>query len=1208
MNREIKLLAQYTKKLSFNLAGDLSLHRWVWLAYLRAALIPLLFVELALLAAYMFSHDWSKNERIDTVQRQANQEMLRMVANHADTIEQQLASVSQLTDLLRLETAQTLLKPADNSLESAGRYRVTDDGVIYSLTNDGHAAVFFSGYAKLDQSVRDRIAKTARLDGTLERIVAVNPLVVQAYFNTYDSLNRIWPFFDVLEQYPKKMDIPSYNFYYEADAKHNPDRKTVWIDPYLDPAGKGWMVSSIAPVYTGNFLEGVVGLDITLDAIIKHVLTLPLPWQGFAVLVNKDGMLLAVPKPAEEVFGLQELTNHDYAQAIQQDSFKPENFNIYRRQDLQELAKAITESENNVTVINRHESFLVTSKTLPSTGWRLVVMAPESEIHSSAQKLADKLTRVGWYMLLALVVFYSLFFGFLYRRARKLSEDISVPLKGIQGMAIQIGEGNFKPDAPEYKVVEFKTTVQQMLVTADKLNSTEQQLIKARELAEQANYAKGAFLANMSHEIRTPLNAIIGLSELAEDSKSASHYLPQIRLASQSLLVIVNDILDFSKIEAGKIELETKDFAVEDVLRDISNLFISSIESKGLELFIRLDPAVPRALRGDCQRIRQVLINLVGNALKFTEHGEIRIEATVVDRQKQHCRLKFSVSDTGIGIAPEAKSELFQAFTQADVSISRKFGGTGLGLAICHELIELMGGHIQIDSNVGLGSTFEFTVITEYVAGDNNPPLSDPRFVNACVLASNQRQLAILREYLQPYAEQIETFSSVNKAAAAFVTAKTNGHAFDLLILDQELPADFDEVLVSSQFELSTEDWPKLIYLTHGESTSFISIGNSFSKAAFRVTLPKPVLPGTLTKALRDLTIQKPEHNEGSQPSVNELAEMAAPIKNRIILLVEDIRLNQQIAMGFLLKAGLQVRVANNGMEACYMVKSGYFDAVLMDLQMPIIDGYEATRRIRALDGCKNLPIIAMTAAAMQHDKEACLDAGMNDHLAKPINSRQMIETLLRWIKPDDHPASPLTEKRLANAHLPQPKGFDFTEILLLVENDQAQLLQILQMFIEDFGHADEVIRQHLQAGEIQRAEHHLHQLKGTSGNIGAYELHEISEAFDTQLKVGQINAETQTNWQACFERTIDSIKQCLGNELAQDDVSEHPLPPSDLNQCLLTLNELLQADSYINGELIDMLESFAKQTGNTTYFSLCGFIRKYNYREARQLLSSLLD
>jgi signal transduction histidine kinase/CheY-like chemotaxis protein/HPt (histidine-containing phosphotransfer) domain-containing protein len=1035
----------------------------------------------------------------------------------------------------------------------------------------------------------------------MKDIVNVNPLVSQAYFNTYDSINRIWPFFDVLSQYAEKINIPSFNFYYEADTQHNPEKKTVWIDAYLDPAGQGWMVSCISPVYTNDFLQGVVGLDVQLDNIIKQVLAIPIPWNGFAVLISKDGTFLALPPKAQKLFGLSELTTHIYSNGLTADNFKPEQFNLYQRPDLQTLRDALEQTERGVATVTLSESFLVSSTTLTSTGWRLVIFAPEHEVFNPAISLAQRLTQIGWYLLAGLIFFYLLFFMFLYKRAKQISLDIASPLKGISKMAHQIGEGNFKPNPPEFKVHEFSATVKQILITADKLNDAEQALISARDLAEQANYAKGAFLANMSHEIRTPLNAIIGFSELAETSKTTTdirQHLNKIRHASKSLLLIVNDILDFSKIDAGKIEIDNSAFSLESILQDIANLFTDSINNKNLELIIKLDQDLPQKLLGDCQRIRQILINLVGNAIKFTEQGDILIEVNMIALKDGLHSIKFSVSDTGIGISETSINDLFQAFTQADVSISRKFGGTGLGLAICNKLVSLMGGKISVRSALNQGSCFEFTLDLAPILSSN--PLQTTNINQSqkvLIIDNNLKSSEILSYYLKSYYRSVDISLNGSDAHSFIQNAESANQPYQLIFLDQDLESTFYSQLPDN----SISTLPDILLITDDSGYK------SSLKTPFSI-LSKPILPSTLKYTLSQLNQLSENSNKPTTPDALFLSELAAPIRNKKVLLVEDVRLNQLLALEFLNRAGLQTRLASNGLEALQIVQNTTFDAIIMDVQMPIMDGFEATKRIRSLPNGIDIPIIAMTAAAMQHEKSSCIKAGMNDHLAKPINSQQLIEILLRWIpntkKIEIESYDQTNGTSNTNTNTISIPGFNLSEIMLLLNNDKIQFSHVLSMFIEDFGNTDQTIQNYIKAQDFQKAYRELHQLKGTAGNIGAIELHNISQALDEQFKQDYYTSEIWQQWQSIFLETKDHINIYLNQNQAETNHAEGEINDFEITFLLKEINTLLSTDSFVSNDLIDKLKYFAINSANQQYVELVSLIGKYRYADARQLLT----
>ncbi|MEM7204980.1 MAG: response regulator [Planctomycetota bacterium] len=524
-------------------------------------------------------------------------------------------------------------------------------------------------------------------------------------------------------------------------------------------------------------------------------------------------------------------------------------------------------------------------------------------------------------------------------------------------------------------------------------------LQQARRQAADAVRAQGLFLANMSHEIRTPMNGVLGMAEMLEsgplndDQKQVAR---TIRSSAESLLTVINDILDISKIQAGKLELDTTDFDLRHTIEDTLDLLGHLAHQKGLELLCFIDHGVPRRIHGDSDRLRQVLLNLTGNAIKFTENGEITVLVDLLSEHREVVRLRVSISDTGVGISEEAQRKLFKPFTQADPTTTRRFGGTGLGLTISKRLIQMMGGEIAVRSKVGAGTTFTFTV--SLTRGRSDSPVEDPTdFAGRSLLIvdDNEKNREILAMRVASWKMGFDLAADADQAMETLANARARGHHFDVALIDDQMPG-----LSGTELAAAIADHPdfagtrcvllRSAPLQAGEPT--------LNPKQIAAVLRKPVLEDRLRDCLTKVLGLAP----GRAPSQTHEAQSEGAEGARI-LVAEDNAINQRVMRQLLRKAGCDVVFADNGVQAVERVEAEDFDLVLMDCQMPEMDGFDATRAIRQLTGAKGtIPVVALTANVLPADRRACTEAGMDDFLSKPIKQEQLREAIAKWRKPAD--------------------------------------------------------------------------------------------------------------------------------------------------------------------------------------------------------------
>jgi signal transduction histidine kinase/CheY-like chemotaxis protein/HPt (histidine-containing phosphotransfer) domain-containing protein len=656
-----------------------------------------------------------------------------------------------------------------------------------------------------------------------------------------------------------------------------------------------------------------------------------------------------------------------------------------------------------------------------------------------------------------------------------------------------------------------------------KLTELATEAAAAREAAEAANLSKSQFLANMSHEIRTPMNAILGMLYLALKSEltpSLHNHLTKAQGAAHSLLGIINDILDFSKIEAGKLEIEHIEFGLDAVLEQLTDSIGFQAEQKGIEFLIRYDVAIPPTLVGDPLRLGQVLLNLCGNAVKFTEQGEVELALRCVNATETELTLQVCVRDSGIGMSQEIQERLFQKFTQADQSTTRRFGGTGLGLAISKNLVEMMGGRIWIeDSRPGRGSTICFTVrlaIAQQAQARRRELVEQagPLLKGIRILAVDDNEVSreILAEMLRFF--QIEVALAQSGQAALLKLQEAVERPFDLVLMDWRMPGmNGDEATQRIHRDAAIPRKPKVVMVTAYGREDVIRLAEQAGVDGFLI---KPVSPSTLLDTILSVLgrgrILGREGNERRTESA--AANAPGSFAGARLLLVEDNEINREFAVELLHSYGIEVDEAVNGEEAVAMVQRRNYDGVLMDIQMPVMDGLEAARQIRALAGTpgresfSGLPIIAMTALAMAHDTEKSQAAGMNDHVTKPVSPDRLLAVLKKWIKPvpgrpEVLPAAPSAPAAALPADLLALSSLDAAEGIRRIGGKVESYRKQLRRFREHYPDATARLQRILAEQGSRQAEEYCHALKGVAGNVGATRLYQAVSDIDRLLKQG---------------------------------------------------------------------------------------------------------
>lgn len=740
----------------------------------------------------------------------------------------------------------------------------------------------------------------------------------------------------------------------------------------------------------------------------------------------------------------------------------------------------------------------------------------------------------------------------------------------------------------------------------------EYDLREAKQRADEASAAKSSFLANMSHEIRTPMNAVLGMLYLVQKTQlnpRQKDYILKAESSAKSLLGLLNDILDFSKMESGKLSFDPHPFEFEELMSDLSVLLAANHGDKDVEVLFQLEPNVPRQLIADRLRLQQILTNIASNALKFTEQGHVIVSVSCLDQTATHARLRFAVTDTGIGISEEQQTRIFNGFEQAESSTTRRFGGTGLGLVLSKRLVNLMGGELQLSSEPGKGSRFWFDIDLAIADATPYAELTRESLANIRVLVVDDNPLVadILQQTLSTLGFNTTHANSGLAAIEEVKRAHTNGAPFDVILMDWRMP-EIDGLSAAQSISNNNQlvKQPVIIMVTAYERE--VLSNQSEPPVPYQELLTKPVTPHQLAKSI----LQNVTGKTLLLPATEESEKQATPLQGLRLLVVEDNELNRQIAQELLEGAGATVELAEGGVEGINKVFAGdnVYDLVIMDIQMPDMDGYEATRRIRAQGQFSELPILAMTANASAADKENCLAAGMNGHLGKPIDIDELINQILRLLKREA-----ISADAVSTSSDPLTPIDNAQTILKRFGNKRDLFARMLNNFRPEIMRLLDSLAVNCENNALTEATAALHSIKGVASTMGAKLLAQTAATLETQCKHAQDQAVGDVVSQAAQEKLLQllELSETLLMRIAQDTTTLQPLTTgsptlsrTEIKQHLQDMLPLLETD---NMGAIDLIETLCEQVSQHRQLTqISALINALDYAQAILLIKQMLQ